>query len=56
MNIVQSLNANQKRILKIIAKNELDNLNKDIPSHYTVTQLLDVCIEEVILSNDTQLR
>ena len=51
MNIWQSLNRNQKKILKIIAKNELSNLNKEIPSNYTVTELLDVCIEEVILAS-----
>ena len=56
MNIWQSLNRNQKKILKIIAKNEISNLNKEQPSNYTVTELLEVCIEEVILASEVQLR
>ena len=56
MNIWQSLNRNQKKILKIITKNELNNMSKEEPTNYTVTELLDVCIEEVILASEVQLR
>ena len=45
MNICQSLNDNQKKILKILAKNELDNLSREHSQNYTVSELLDVCIE-----------
>ena len=44
MNIFQSLNNNQKRILKLFAKKELDNYDKDAPEYYTIDTLLDECI------------
>ena len=45
MNIWQSLNKNQKKILKIIIKNELNNLNREEATYYTTSDLLDLCIE-----------
>lgn len=56
MNIYESLNSNQKRILKIITKNELTNLEKGLKNHLTTSELLEICIDEVILSDDVQLR
>lgn len=46
----QSLNKNQKQILRFIAERELSNLalsDHDV-THYTLQELLDKCIEEVL--------
>lgn len=47
----QSLNKNQKQILRFIAERELSNLNvaDQEATHYTLQELLDKCIEEVLL-------
>jgi hypothetical protein len=48
--IWQSLNRNQKQIVKFIAEYELKNVGLDEmhSKHYTFNELLDVCIDEVL--------
>ena len=58
MYIWQSLNRNQKQIVKFIAQNAIENLNRDDSesNYYTFNGLLEVCKDEVVLGTDHQLR
>jgi hypothetical protein len=51
--IYKSLTQNQKDILKLLAAWQLENINKHGISQ---VDLLELCIDEMILRNDEQLR
>ena len=50
MYVWQSLNKNQKHIVKFLAQNALKNIGLEDSenSHLTFSELLDICIEEVL--------
>ena len=58
MYIWQCLNKNQRLITQFIAERELENTKQDEQnrSHYTFSELLDKCIDEIVLGSDHHLR
>lgn len=44
INIWKCLNFNQRMILRIIAGNELENMNREEPIYLTISDILEKCI------------